>query len=255
MSIPEDSDAGTSFAHLGMVNDLFSDEERELLSRMASVNSNGGVVHPILHIHPISRRPTAFLHLAMTGAVVHVGTDGERTALTREEMASLFRRFHALCEQASLHHTYAAGDLILIDNWAVAHRAREGSFDGTRGLRIVHRTTVKSRHFLPPPPELNLPLEFPHVGYGGDGKCPFAASKGRTPVWVEGYVGFRWRPCTPADFLGTRPRAYVLMQTPCYDAAANSNKDGLVSDADMPSASSAGYDGWMRHLQLLQALG
>jgi hypothetical protein len=66
-----------------MVNDLFSDEERELLSRMASVNSNGGVVHPILHIHPISRRPTAFLHLAMTGAVVHVGTDGERTALTR----------------------------------------------------------------------------------------------------------------------------------------------------------------------------
>ena len=54
---------------------------------MASVNSNGGVVHPILHIHPISRRPTAFLHLAMTGAVVHVGTDGERTALTREEMA------------------------------------------------------------------------------------------------------------------------------------------------------------------------
>jgi len=26
------------------------------------------------------------------------------------------------------------GDLILIDNWAVAHRAREGSFDSTQGV-------------------------------------------------------------------------------------------------------------------------
>ena len=155
----------------------------------------------------------------------------------------------------------------MIDNWAVTHRPREGSFDGTRGLRMKHRTTVKSMQLLPPPPELSLPLKLPHVCYGGDGKCPFPASKGRKPVWVEGYVGLSWRPCNPEDFLGTRPHAYVLMQTPCYDAAANTDAsgdtlpagheldDGLVSDANMPSASGAGFDGWMRHLQLLQALG
>jgi taurine dioxygenase len=193
---------------------MMSEEERELLRRMASVNSNGGTVHPILHEHPVSQRTTAFLHLAMTGAVVHIGADGERTALTREEMMSLFARFHELCERASLHHTYAQGDLVMIDNWAVAHRARDGSFDPSHGLRVVHRTTVKSNHLLLPPAAWLLPPEFPQVGNGGNGSSPFPATLGREPVWVEGYVGFRWRPCSPVDFLGTRPREYVLMQVP-----------------------------------------
>ena len=253
VAIPEDSDAGTSFAHLGIVHDLFSDDERKLLRRMASVNSNGGVVHPLLYSHPISHRHTAFLHLAMTGAVVHVGDNGERTALTAVEMQSLFRRFHELCEQASLHHTYAPGDLIIIDNWAVAHRAREGSFDANRGLRVVHRTTVKGLHVLSPPPDLQLPAEFPQVGYGGNGISPFpprvfGSSAARQPVWVEGYVGFRWRPCVAADFLGTRPRAYVLMQTPCYDPADGKHDVGLSMSNDDAEAERGA---WMRHLERL----
>ena len=59
--------------------------------------------HTHTHTHT---RTQAFLHLAMTGAVVHVSESNVRTALTDPEMRLLFARFHALCEQASLHHTY-----------------------------------------------------------------------------------------------------------------------------------------------------
>ena len=125
--------AGTSFAHLGRAHDLLDDKERRLLRRMVSVNSNGGAVHPIIHEHPLSLRPSLFLHLAMTGAVVHVGGGGDDeydastaqwVALDEEEVASLLTRVSALFSDphAVYHHAYRAGDLVLIDNWAVAHR-------------------------------------------------------------------------------------------------------------------------------------
>lgn len=60
--------AGTSFAHLGHAYEMLSAEEKEVMGRLASVNSNGGVVHPLVHTHPLSGRPSLFLHLAMTGA-------------------------------------------------------------------------------------------------------------------------------------------------------------------------------------------
>ena len=240
VAIPAGSDAGTSFAHLGLVHDLLTDDERALFSRMISVNSNSGVVHPMLHEHPVSKRQTIFLHLAMTAAVAHVGNAGEQTALTSEEMRALFQRVNDLCNVAALHHTYQQGDLVMIDNWAVAHRAREGSFDRTRGLRVVHRTTVKSRFTLPPNPSFGLPNRY-------SPGLPFPASSERQPVWVEGYVGYRWRPCTPEDLAGNRGLEAVMSQTPCFPSGDRVTEGGWAEGQDEGAVNL----GWARHLLAL----
>jgi alpha-ketoglutarate-dependent taurine dioxygenase len=130
-----------------------------------------------------------FLHLAMTGAVVHSRQGNgsahaanasavSHTVLSAEELASLLARFNELYEDetAALHLAYRPGDMLMIDNWAVAHRARAGSYDGGRGLRVVHRTTVNAHEgrnlsapaamrlpdYRPGPPEaVKSPQRFP----------------------------------------------------------------------------------------------
>ena len=59
---------------------------------MYSVNSNSGVVHPMVHDHPISGRRSVYLHLGMTGAVVEAVEGGSIRALEAHEMTSLFNQ-------------------------------------------------------------------------------------------------------------------------------------------------------------------
>jgi len=215
VEIPENASAGTSFSHLGVVHDLLDPQELSVLERMATVNSNSGVLHPIVFTHPMSKRRSVFFHLAMSGAVVHVSESGQRTALSKDEMASLLNRLSDLYNhsRSALHHKYEAGDLVMIDNWAVAHRAQDGSFSRRDGLRVVHRTTVKGNYKLSAG-NLSLPESLPQ----GKGTPPTWFPP--EAVWVEGYVGFRWRPCEPKDTSGgRRSLGQVQMQTPCWDSS------------------------------------
>ena len=63
---------GTIFAHQGAAFDALPLEEQERWQRLVSVNSNSGVLHPVVHTHPISGRKSVYLHLGMTGAVIEV---------------------------------------------------------------------------------------------------------------------------------------------------------------------------------------
>jgi len=83
----------------------------------------------------------------------------------------------------SYSHKWQEGDVIIIDNLAVAHKAAPGAHTLSSGLRILHRTTILSARPHDPPEKLNLPHTLPT-----NGPCPF--EKGAT--WCEGYVGFRW---------------------------------------------------------------
>ena len=47
---------GTIFAHQGAAYDALPPEEQQRWERLASVNSNSGVLHPLVHEHPISGR-------------------------------------------------------------------------------------------------------------------------------------------------------------------------------------------------------
>lgn len=171
----------TAFAHLGKALDLLPPERQARLARCASVNSNGGVVHPLVHAHPVSGRRSLYLHLGMTGAVIE-RTDGALRAFNHAEMEELFKEVDEVLNRVSVSHKWREGDVVVIDNLAVAHKAAPGAHVASSGLRILHRTTCKGTAPLDPEPSLRLPLTMDTKG-----PCPFDDA-----VWVEGYVGFRW---------------------------------------------------------------
>ena len=89
-----------------------------------SVNSNGGVLHPVVHKHPISGRKSIYLHLGMTGAVLELKPDEKEKQdqirlLTQREMETLFNRYPTACFVSFLHHcpfiTHIPLDLDSID--------------------------------------------------------------------------------------------------------------------------------------------
>jgi len=185
---------GTAFAHLGKAFDALPAERRARYRRCASVNSNSGVVHPLVFTHPISGREQLYLHTGMTGSIIErveqPGPGGGALdgigAWNSSQMNELFTDFTDFLDRGDISrtHDWREGDLIVIDNLAVAHKATPGAHKASSGLRILHRTTCKAVGPLLPDPALQLPARL-----DPSAPCPF-----RDPgaVWVEGYVGFRW---------------------------------------------------------------
>ena len=102
VKVPEGG-GGTVFAHQGAAFDALPPEEQERWQRLISVNSNSGVLHPVVHEHPISGRKSVYLHLGMTGAVLEAfPKEGEPNTLERlrllepDEMRHLFQSYNAL---------------------------------------------------------------------------------------------------------------------------------------------------------------
>eukprot|EP00435_Cladocopium_sp_Y103_P004501 s2046_g1.t1 len=104
-----------------------------------------------------------FLHLGQTGALISWNTTasspypdmegmvpgvslppGYRT-LSTAEAASVMSRYDALLNRPEVRfqHRYEAGDLLLVDNLAVAHRADAAAADARGALRLLHRSTVR----------------------------------------------------------------------------------------------------------------
>jgi len=184
----------TSFAHLGKAYDLLPQELQQRYERVASVNSNRGAVHPLVHAHHISGRKSLYLHTGMTGAILERVAEptgsGEELEGVRawheEEVNNLMLEITAILDRpdVSYSHKWEEGDLIIIDNLAVAHKAARGAHTTESGLRILHRTTCKGSISLDPNPDLQFP-----VVLDTSKPCPF---KDPGVVWVAGYVGFRW---------------------------------------------------------------
>jgi len=99
VSVPKNG-GDTHFAHLGAAYDALSEEERDEWERRVSINSNSGVVHPMVVEHPISKRKGLYLHLGMTGAVLEMAKGVAKVErvdqlrlLDEEEMTRLFNRY------------------------------------------------------------------------------------------------------------------------------------------------------------------
>ncbi|CAK9018658.1 Hypothetical protein SCF082_LOCUS14178 [Durusdinium trenchii] len=207
LSVPKEG-AETQLAHLGKAFEHLPPDVQEQWSRMASVNAYSGAVHPLVHRHPISGQKVLFLHLGQTGALISWNHTGEAApsgvppswqlaqdamvpelqmplgyrTLTPHEATEVLQRYEALLERPELQitHRYQVGDLLLLDNLMVAHRAvHRENFDG---LRLLHRTTLRGTR--------NLDAE---------GLPPFLYIFGPNPfdsgLWqsADYYgVGFRW---------------------------------------------------------------
>lgn len=185
---PPEKGGGTYFAHQGAAHDALPKDRREFWSRLSSVNSTSGVVHPAVHEHPITGRKSIWLHLGMTGAVIEKLPDDEGfRLLNAEELTRLCHEYNDILD-AGLQHGYAIAyeyqenDCIFIDNFAVAHRASPEAHlpPEEQGLRIMHRSTVRGVSDFEP--HFGLPL--------------FVDIRGTSPlgegVWQAGGIGFRW---------------------------------------------------------------
>lgn len=190
---PAEKGGGTYFSHQGAAHDALPEERQEFWSRLSSVNSASGVVHPAVHEHPVSGRKSLWLHLGMTGAVIESlpGEDGFRL-LNREEMQQLCHEYNdilnaGLKDGYAIAYEYEENDCIFIDNLAVAHRASPKAHlpPEEQGLRIMHRSTVRGVSDLAP--HFGLPIRLDIYG-------PSPLGEG---VWQSGGIGFRWDESIP----------------------------------------------------------
>jgi len=185
---PAENGGGTYFAHQGAAFDALAEDRQAYWSRLSSVNSASGVVHPAVHQHPISGRKSLWLHLGMTGGVIEKLPDqaGFRL-LEAPELRRLCREYNDVLDAGlengyALAYEYQENDCIFIDNAAVAHRAAPEAHrpPEEQGLRIMHRSTVRGVQEFPP--AFGLPMYL-------DIRSPSTLGEG---VWQHGGVGFRW---------------------------------------------------------------
>ncbi|NBB89252.1 MAG: taurine dioxygenase [Bacteroidetes bacterium] len=185
---PAENGGGTEFAHQGAAHDALTPELQSFWGSLSSVNSNSGVVHPLVHAHPISGRKSIWLHLGMTGAVIEKLSDEEGfRLLDAEELKKLCHQYNDILNQGfengyAIAYEYQENDCVFIDNLAVAHRASKSAHMPAekQGLRIMHRSTVQGVQDLAP--NYGLP-QFIDI----NGPSPFGDG-----VWKRGGVGFRW---------------------------------------------------------------
>lgn len=199
---------GTHFAHQGAAFDALPEDKQAYWQRLVSINSTTGVTHPVVHTHPISGLKSVWLHLGMTGAVIErlpeegvsieelqkqPADTSQLRLLNETEMKALFNDYNDLLNDSfengyGIRYQYDTGDLLYIDNWALAHRASPEAHlpAEQQGLRIMDRVTIKSPRNLAP--HFDLPqyinLAGPHP-LNPDG------------VWKAGGIGFRWKDDIP----------------------------------------------------------
>lgn len=190
---PAEKGGGTYFAHQGAAYDALPQERQEFWRRLSSVNSASGVVHPVVHEHPISGRRCIWLHLGMTGAVIEKLTDPDGfRLLDAAEMKQLCHEYNDILNAGledgyAIAYEYQENDCIFIDNLAVAHRAAPEAHlpAEEQGLRIMHRSTVRGVQDLAPDFDLPMYLNIQGPSPFGDG------------VWQCGGIGFRWNDGIP----------------------------------------------------------
>lgn len=199
---------GTHFAHQGAAFDALPEDKQAYWQRLVSVNSASGVSHPVVHTHPISGRKSVWLHLGMTGAVIErLPEDGvpieelqqqpadvaRMRLLNADELKQLFNDYNDLLNASfdkgyGIRYHYETGDLLYVDNWAMAHRAAPEAHMSAeqQGLRIMDRVTVKAKQNLAP--HFGLPQ---HINLAGG--HPFNPDG----IWQAGGIGFRWKDDIP----------------------------------------------------------
>ncbi|WP_152205755.1 TauD/TfdA dioxygenase family protein [Marinobacter changyiensis] len=199
---------GTHFAHQGAAFDALPKQKQAFWQRLVSVNSASSVTHPVVHTHPVSGRKSVWLHLGMTGAVLErlpedglsidelqkaPATADQFRLLNEDDMKALFNDYNDLMNDSfsqgyGIRYHYDTGDLLFIDNWALAHRASPEAHlpAEQQGLRIMDRVTIKARQDLAP--HFGLP-QYINIA----GPHPFNSDG----VWQAGGVGFRWKDDIP----------------------------------------------------------
>jgi taurine dioxygenase len=123
-------DGDTLYAHLASAYDRLRPRERALLETMKTTSQVPSVAHPLIRRHPATGRTILYVNLEPRAKTVD--------AHGKEHPAfSTFLRDHL--NRGCYRHKWHAGDLVVVDNFAVAHCATPAH---PGALRVLHRTTV-----------------------------------------------------------------------------------------------------------------
>jgi alpha-ketoglutarate-dependent taurine dioxygenase/uncharacterized cupin superfamily protein len=116
---------------------------------------NGNGTHPLVYAHPRTRAPGVCLGKAQSfvwdhGQATERVTDDEETAATLAELRTVVDAYAS--DGRVYTHEWRAGDLVLVDNLAVAHLAppQTQAARDEAGLRVLHRVVVAGVDELTP---------------------------------------------------------------------------------------------------------
>jgi taurine dioxygenase len=144
------SGGGTSVASTRLAYQNLSDEEREKLDRMTTINSLDSdrkdvrpedrekygkpIAHPMVRTHPVHGTRAIYFH---RGKAINI------EGMTREDskayMADLLERM--IKPEITYTHSWRKGDILVIDNRATMHRAH-GDYDRSQS-RVLWRIIVE----------------------------------------------------------------------------------------------------------------
>lgn len=93
-----------------------------------------GIKHPLVIPHPATREPSLYFNVGLTGGIV--GYTNEQFMALRLDLDN-----HLSRAGASYEHHWVKGDVVIADNFRVAHRATPISADQHR---ILDRTTIRA---------------------------------------------------------------------------------------------------------------
>jgi taurine dioxygenase len=123
-------DGDTLYAHLADAYDRLRPRERTLLETMKTISQVPSIAHPVIRQHPSTGRTILYVNLEPRAKIVD--RDGKE-----QTPFSTFLRDHL--NRGCYRHKWRAGDLVVVDNFAVAHCATPAH---PNALRVLHRTTV-----------------------------------------------------------------------------------------------------------------
>ncbi len=124
-------DGDTLYTSLASAYERLPPEGRRHVSRMRT-RSQTGIAHPLARPHPVTGRLGLYVNLDHTAAIID--EFGRENRAMRD---GLERHFGT--EGTYYRHHWRAGDLLVVDNFAAAHRATRAD---PAALRVLHRTTI-----------------------------------------------------------------------------------------------------------------
>ena len=101
----------------------------------------GGVQHDVLIAHPITGKKAIYLSFGLTRQIFSTNhTDRQEIKEVLDEITRIIE-----LPDVKYAHNWKEGDIVIIDNYSVFHKATQVK-DGS--VRILPRTTIKGNHTL-----------------------------------------------------------------------------------------------------------